>query len=195
MARIKFTFFLILATGSINVAISQSTMDKTENYIGPQLGKMQGSEIIIINAPIEIVWEAISNSKALEFWGPPVDSVEIYFQEGVFKEQIGTSRKVYASFGKKSGFFHEHRTEHIEDKKIAYIIDSDEKLGVTQVLKYPGYSQEISKISEGKIKLEWIFYHKPKGLGIFLNWMIKSQQKKNRHEGLIALKKYCESKT
>ena len=168
-------------------------MKETSNYVGPQLGKLQGEESITINAPKNIVWEAIANSKVLETWGPPVDSVEVHLPSGSSSEQVGTPRTVYAHFGKKSGHFREHRTEHVEGKKIAYILDSDEGLGVTKVLKYPGFIMELTEIDANQVSVLFQFYHKPKGLGKLLNGMIKSQQKKNRHEALVSLKEYCES--
>ncbi len=191
----KKTITIIFILASYMTIAQQNTASiSQELYTGPQLAKIQGQEKITINASKKIVWEAIHNSKNLKIWGPPVDSVEIKFKKGEMQEQLGTVRKVYATFGKKSGAFIEHRTEHLIEKKIGYMIDKDENFGITKMLKYPGFTLEIFEINEKQVEVEFIFYHKPQKIGILLNWMIKIQQKKNRHEALVSLKKYCESK-
>ncbi len=54
----------------------------------------QGEDEIIINAPIEKVWHHISDSKALEKWGPPVREVTVID----FPEKLGSRRIVVGEF-------------------------------------------------------------------------------------------------
>lgn len=194
--KMKYILTIVLALAITTSALAQKqNMENTENYIGPQLGKIQGKESIVINASQEIVWEAIFNSSVLEKWSPPTDSVEVFLQEGQIQEGVGTRRKIYAKFGKRNGSFMEHRIAQEDGRSISFMIDSDEGLGVTKILKYPGASMAITKVDGEQTTVEFIFYHKTKGfMGWLLNPMIKSQQKKQRHGALLSLKKYCESK-
>lgn len=185
---------LLVFAFNVEASAQQQNMKNTENYTGPQLGKVQGRESITINASQEIVWNAIYNSEILEKWSPPTDSVEVYLKEGQTKEGVGTRRKIYATFGKRNGSFTEHRIEQVDGKSISFMIDSDEGLGVTKIMRYPGASMSITKINGDEITVEFVFYHKTKGfMGWLMNPMIKSNQKKQRHAALLSLKEYCES--
>lgn len=191
----KYTLTFVLTILFVSTTIAQNQkMENTENYIGPQLGKIQGRESITINATQEVVWNAIYNSQVLDKWSPPTDSVEVFLKNGQTSEGLGTKRKIYATFGKRKGSFMEHRIEQEEGKSISFMIDSDEGLGVTKILRYPGAFMGITNSKNGTITVEFIFYHNTKGImGWLLNPMIKSQQKKQRHGALLSLKKYCES--
>ena len=166
-------------------------MNNTENHIGPPLGKMVGKERMVINTKQEIVWQAISDSKVLHLWSPPVNSVTILSDN---PEKVGTARECHLTFGKKSGIFKEHRTAEISGQKIEYSIDSEKGIGIHKILKNTGFGLEIFPINENKVELEFKFYHDTNGIfGFLMNPMIKSQQKKDRHLALLSLKKYCES--
>ena len=168
-------------------------MNSTENHIGPPLGKMVGMERMKINASKEIVWQAISDSKVLHLWSPPVNNVTILSNGS---ETIGTARECHLTFGKKTGIFKEHRTVEISDKKIEYSIDSEKGIGIHKILKNTGFGLEIFPISQNLVEIEFKFYHDTKGiLGFLMNPMIKSQQNKDRHLALLSLKEYCENQT
>lgn len=155
--------------------------------------KIQGQDEIIINAPVSVVWPLIKDSKRLEDWGPPVQKIEVYLVPGQKEEGAGSKRKVYAKFTeKRTGWYQEIRTEHIEGRKITFLIYED-SFGMSKILKDVGGAMEV--IPEGKDKTRFIFtfYHRTKGfMGWLMNPMIKMDQKKNRRAALQSIKSYAE---
>jgi hypothetical protein len=157
---------------------------------GPR-SKLQGRDDIVVNAPAEILWKLISDSRELPSWGPPVKSVEV-MTNGSEVENIGTARKVHAAFGRKSGYFVEHRVEHVEGRKIAYLID-EENFGLFRVLCRPGFSLELDPTGGQSTRVTFSFFHDPKGFkGRILNPLIKMQQRRNRLAALRSLKRCAE---
>lgn len=174
-----------------------ATVDKEGyiKYIGPPLGSLQGTDEIIIGTNKSNVWKAIADSSSLPEWGPPVKSVEIKFAKGETKEGLGTVRKVFAVFDGEHGSFMEHRTEEVFERRIAYMIDSDEGFGITEKLDFTGFNFDISEVSSEKTKVVMNFTHEPAGLMAWImNPIIKWKFGVNRRKALIALKKYCEDK-
>ena len=163
----------------------------TPNYSKPP--KIQGQGEIIINASVSTVWPLIRDSKRMEDWGPPVEKVEVYPNANQSQEGVGSKRKVFAKFTeKRKGWYNEIRTEHIEGRKVMFLIYED-SFGMGKMLTDVGASMEILPEGADKTKFIFTFYHRTKNiLGWLMNPMIKADQKKNRLKALESIKSYVE---
>ena len=155
--------------------------------------RLQGRDDIVVKAPARILWQLISDSHELPNWGPPVKSVEVMANaDGA--ETLGATRKVHAEFGRKSGYFLEHRVEHVDGRKIAYLID-EENFGFSRLLTRPGFSLELDPIGDQATCVIFSFFHDPRGFkGRILNPLVKLQQRRNRLAALGSLKRFAEDR-
>ena len=152
---------------------------------------LQGRDDILIHAPARILWQLISDSHELPSWGPPVKSVEV-LTNAADAEKLGAARKVQAEFGQKSGYFLEHRVEHVDGRKIAYLIDED-NFGISRLLSRPGFSLELEPKGDQATRVTFSFFHDPRGVkGRIMNPLIKLQQRRNRLAALGSLKRRAE---
>ncbi len=158
--------------------------------------KIQGEDYIFIDKPISILWPLIQDSKQMEFWGPPVEKVEIELLSGQSEENVGSKRKVYAKFTeKRKGWYQEVRTSQEEGKSITFRI-YDDSFGMDKMLEDVGGKMELKEVAPNRTKLIFTFYHRPKSfLGWLMNPMIKMDQKKNRLKALKSIKSYAENGT
>jgi Polyketide cyclase / dehydrase and lipid transport len=152
--------------------------------------KLQGRDAVVVNASADLLWLLISDSNELTNWGPPVRQVEVFTRDGK-PEGLGTARKVQAEFGRRSGFFLEHRVEHVPGRGVAYVIDED-NFGLARFLSKPGFSLELEPHDGGGTSVVFSFFHDPRGVGRVLNPLIRWQQRRNRLEALKSLKLYAE---
>ncbi len=165
--------------------------------------KLQGQDEIIVEAPVERVWPLIADSTLLPDWGPPVRKVEVIGQSDQ-PEGLGSPRRVEAEFNGKMGYFVERRTQHVQGRKIAYLIE-EENFGLFRAMTEPGFSIEIESAGPDKTRVIWSFFpdktrviwsffHNPKGLlGHILNVLvILRQQRRSRLAALASLKQYAE---
>ncbi len=154
--------------------------------------KLQGQDEILVEAPVERLWPLIADSTFLAEWGPPVRAVQI-FRQSDQGEGLGSRRRVEAEFDGKRGYYVERRTEHIEGRKIAYLI-KEESFGLFRVMTEPGFSLELVSVGPGKTRVIFSFLHNPKGLlGHILNVLvILRQQRRNRLAALASLKLHAE---
>ena len=153
--------------------------------------RLQGRDDIVVHASARILWKLISDSRELPNWGPPVKSVEV-IANADDTEKLGTARKVHAEFGRKSGYFLEHRVEHVDGCKIAYLIDED-NFGTSGLLARPGFSLELDPNGDQATRVIFSFFHDPRGFkGRIMNPLIKLQQRRNRLAALVSLKRHAE---
>jgi hypothetical protein len=154
--------------------------------------QLQGQDEIIVEAPVERLWPLIADSTLLPDWGPPVRKAEVLGPSDQ-PEGLGSRRRIEAELNGKKGYFVERRTEHIQGRKIAYLIE-EENFGIFRVLTQVGFSIEIESAGLDKTRVIWSFFHTPKGLlGHILNRMvILRQQRQNRLAALAALKHHAE---
>jgi hypothetical protein len=153
--------------------------------------KLQGSDTVVVDASPDVLWRLISDSSELARWGPPVRHVEVFTRDGQ-PEGLGTARKVHAQFGRRSGYFLEHRVEHIPGRKVAYVIDED-NFGLGRVMLRPGFSLELEPHGGGATSVVFSFFHDTRGVGRVLNPLIKRQQRRNRVKALKSLKQCAEA--
>ena len=109
-------------------------------------------------------------------------------------EKLGSARKIQAEFGRKSGYFVEHRVEHVEGRKIGYLIDED-SFGMAGILLRMGFSLELDPTEDQATRVRFSFFHDPRGLkGRVMNPLIKLQQRRNRLAALRSLKRCAEGR-
>lgn len=109
-------------------------------------------------------------------------------------EKLGSARKIQAEFGRKSGYFIEHRVEHVEGRKIGYLIDED-SFGMAGILSRMGFSLELDPTEDQATRVRFSFFHDPRGLkGRVMNPLIKLQQRRNRLAALRSLKRCAEER-
>jgi hypothetical protein len=155
--------------------------------------RLQGRDDIVVHAPAWILWQLISDSRELPNWGPPVVSVEV-LTNSADSEKVGAIRKVRAEFGRKSGYFLEHRVEHVDGRKVAYLID-EEDFGLFDLLSRPGFSLEVDPMGDQATRVIFSFFHDSRGLkGRMMNPIIKLQQHRNRLTTLRSLKRFAEDR-
>lgn len=155
--------------------------------------RLQGRDDIVVDAPIPILWQLIADSHELPNWGPPVRSVEVITDDAE-AEKLGSARKIHAEFGRKSGSIVEHRVEHVEGRKIGYLIDED-TFGLDRILLRMGFSLELDPTEDQATRVTFSFFHDPKGFkGLVMNPVIKLQQRRNRLAALRSLKRYAEER-
>ena len=58
-------------------------------------------------------------------------------------ERVGSRRRVDARFNGKDGHFVEICTEHVEGRRIAYVIEQD-TFGLGRVMTEPGFALDIA---------------------------------------------------
>jgi len=154
--------------------------------------KLQGRDEITIAQPAGRVWPLIADSTLLSLWGPPVNAVEL-IQPTAGPEGLGSRRRVDARFGGKDGHFIEVRTEHVEGRRVAYLIE-EETFGLGRVMTQPGFALEIEPAGPGRCRVTFSFFHNPKGLfGSAMNVLVVlRQQRRNRRAALASLKQVAE---
>jgi hypothetical protein len=152
---------------------------------------LQGRDDIVVHAPAATLWDLIADSRLLPSWGPPVTSVEV-MTDGGEPEGLGTARRVHARFGRRSGWFLEHRVAHVQGREIAYLID-EESFGLSRLVSRPGFSLELIPLGDERTRVIFSFFHDPRGLkGRLLNPLLKRQQRRNRLAALASLKRRAE---
>ena len=130
----------------------------------------------------------------MEFWGPPVEKVEIELLSGQSEENVGSKRKVYAKFTeRRKGWYQEVRTYQEEEKSVTFRIN-DDSFGIAKILDDVGAKMELEEFLPDKTKFIFTFYHRPKNLlGWLMNPMIKMDQRKNRLRALKSIKSFSET--
>ena len=156
--------------------------------------KIQGFDSIVIDKPSSDIWPLIQDSKQMEFWGPPVQKVEIELLPGQEIEAAGSKRRVSAKFSeKRQGWYQEVRTNQEEGKSITFKIYED-SFGMGKMLDDVGGKIELKELAPDKTEFIFTFYHRPKNImGWLMNPMIKADQKKNRHKALKSIKSFAET--
>jgi uncharacterized protein YndB with AHSA1/START domain len=99
--------------------------------------RLQGRDEIIIDVPADHVWSLIADSTLLASWGPPVTAVQLV-EPVAGPERVGSRRRVDARFN----HFAEIRTEHVEGRRVAYVIEQD-TFGLGRVMTEPGFALDI----------------------------------------------------
>lgn len=114
--------------------------------------------------------------------------------DDVGAEKLGSVRQVQAEFGRRSGYFIEHRVQHVQGRRVGYLIDED-SFGLHRILLRMGFSLELEPIEDQVTRVTFSFFHDPKGFkGHVMNPMIKLKQRRDRLAALRSLKRYAEER-
>ena len=98
------------------------------------------------------------------------------------------------TFNGRDSYFVEIRTEHVEGRRIAYVIEQD-TFGLGRVMTEPGFALDIEPAGPGRSRVTFSFFHHPKGvLGHVMNVLVVlRQQRRNRRAALASLKQVAEA--
>lgn len=155
------------------------------------LGKMQGKDDVVVNAPVEHLWPLVSDSRYLSWWGPPMRWVQIHDLKGGI-EAVDSRRTVHAEFKLRRGTFDEIRREYVPMSRVSWEILAD-TFGTLKVTRNTGAALELERVDERRTKVTFLFYHDAKGIGRLLNGpVILPQMRRDRILALVSLKKYAE---
>jgi len=150
--------------------------------------KFQSKQSIIINAPIEKVWEFNQDLSKIPEFHPRVKKVELISNKQY--REAGVSYQCHLIDGKNTCV--EKDIEIVPMQKIVTEM-SDDTMGLTKLL--PDYIVEtlISKIDDQSTKIEMLHYYSDNKILIFIiNFVIKYKIAKQTLETLNGMKKWIE---
>ena len=137
---------------------------------------------IDINAPLELVFDVISDMGFRHHWNPGIkDSTEV--NHAITGE--GTSHRCVIDNGPNDPFFRSHSFE-VERNEVTWV-ESSENVGTNQITKIARVSPTTTRLTQtaffkaGHIKM------------LVINLFFKKKILKQAREGLNGLKEYCET--
>ena len=152
--------------------------------------KFQSKQKIIINAPLDKVWEFNQDLTKIPEFHPRVNKVDL-ISDKQFRE-VGASYKCNLIDGKNTCV--EKDIEIIPMEKLVTEM-SDDTMGLTKLL--PDYIVEtiFTKIDNKSTKIEMLHYYSNKKILVFLlNFLIKNKITKETMKTLNGMKKWIEEK-
>ena len=153
--------------------------------------KFQSKQEVIINAPLEKVWEFNMDLSKIAEYHPRVNKVDLI--SGKRFREPGVSYQCHLKDGKNTCI--EKDIEIVPMQKLVTVFPQD-TLGISKLL--PDYVVEstVSKVGDSVTKVEMVhFYSTPKPIVRFLNLFIKRKIERETQETLNAMKKSIESNT
>ena len=153
--------------------------------------KFQSKQSVIINAPLEKVWEFSQDLSRIAEYHPRVNKVDLI--SGKQFREAGVAYQCHLSDGKNTCI--EKDIEIVPMEKIVTVLPSD-TMGLTKLL--PDYVVEtiFKKIDDKTTKVEIShFYSSSKWKVWLLNFIIKRKIAREIQDTLNAMKKSIESNT
>jgi len=151
--------------------------------------KFQSKQSVIINAPLDKVWDFNQDLSKIAEYHPRVNKVEL-ISDKQFRE-VGVSYQCHLSDGKNTCI--EKDIEIVPKEKIVTVFVSD-TMGLTKLL--PDYVVEstLKKVDDDKIKVEISHYYSSSKLKVWLlNFIIKRKVARETTDTLNAMKKSIEN--
>ena len=151
--------------------------------------KFQSKQSVIINAPIEKVWEYNQDLSKIADYHPRVNKVDLI--SGKQFREVGVAYQCHLKDGKNSCI--EKDIEIIPMEKIVTIFPFD-TMGLTKLL--PDYVVEstLKKIDDNTTKVEISHFYSNSKLKVrFLNFIIKSKIARETTDTLNAMKNKIEN--
>ena len=151
--------------------------------------KFQSAQEVIINAPLEKVWEFNQDLSKIAEYHPRVNKVDLI--SGKQFREAGAAYQCYLSDGKNSCV--EKDIEIIPMKKIVTVLPSD-TMGLTKLL--PDYIVETTfrKIDENRTHMKIEHFYSTSKLKVWLlNFIIKRKVARETTDTLKAIKKSIEN--
>ncbi len=151
--------------------------------------KFQSKQSVIINAPIEKVWDYNQDLSKIADYHPRVNKVDLI--SGKQFREVGVSYQCHMKDGKNTCI--EKDIEIIPMEKIVTVFPSD-TMGLTKLL--PDYVVEstLKKIDDKITKVEISHFYSNSKLKVWLlNFIIKRKVARETTDTLIAMKKNIEN--
>ena len=151
--------------------------------------KFQSKQSVIINAPIEKVWEYNQDLSKIVDYHPRVNKVDLI--SGKQFREVGVAYQCHLKDGKNTCI--EKDIEIIPMEKIVTVFPSD-TMGLTKLL--PDYVVEstLKKIDDNTTQIEIVhFYSSSKFKTLLLNFIIKPKLARETKDTLIAMKNKIEN--
>ena len=152
--------------------------------------KIQWKIELMIEAPIELVWELCEDITLIPKWHPRVEKVELV--SGVKSRAEGVAYKCHFKQGSKDSWCVEHITEYVPHEKMTITVPED-SIGLGKL--FQNFRSELfyikNKNRSTTLRLE--NFYDPIGLkGKVVNIFFKSKMRKQAMETFIGLKKMIE---
>lgn len=165
--------------------MQEATADKTKSM----KPKFQSKQEVIINAPLEKVWEFNQDLSKIAQYHPRVDKVDL-ISDKQFRE-AGVAYQCHITGGKHTCI--EKDIEIVPMEKIVTVFPSD-TMGLTRLL--PDYIVEsnLSKIDANTTRIEIAHYYSSSKWKVkLLNFYIKRKVARETQETLKAMKNVIEN--
>ena len=153
--------------------------------------KFQSKQEVIIQAPLEVVWEFNMDLSKIAEYHPRVNQVDLI--SGKQYRETGVSYQCHLTDGKNTCT--ETDIEIVPMQKLVTVFPQD-TMGITKLL--PDYIVEstLSKVGDNATKVEMShFYSSSKLIVRLLNFFIKGKIARETQDTLNAMKKSIESTT
>ncbi len=151
--------------------------------------KFQSKQAVIINAPVETVWELNMDLSKIAEYHPRVNKVDLISSKQ-FRE-VGVSYQCHLTDGKNTCV--ETDIEIVPFQKLVTIFPQD-TMGLTKLLPDYVVESNLSKVGENATKVEMShFYSSSKWTVRLLNFYIKQKLARETQDTLNAMKQWIES--
>ena len=151
--------------------------------------KFQSKQEVIINAPLEKVWEYNMDLSKIAEYHPRVDKVDLI--SGKQFRETGVSYQCHFNDGKNTCI--EKDIEIVPMQKLVTVFSHD-TMGLTKLLPDYVVESNVSKIGDSATKVEMShFYSSSKLIVWLLNFIIKRKIAQETQDTLNAMKKSIES--
>jgi len=153
--------------------------------------KFQSKQEVIINAPLEKVWEFNMDLSKIAEYHPRVNKVDLI--SGKQFRETGVSYQCHLKDGKNTCI--EKDIEIVPMQKLVTVFPQD-TMGITKLLPDYVVESNLSKIGDNATKVEMShFYSSSKLIVWLLNFIIKRKIARETQDTLNAMKKSIESIT
>ncbi len=153
--------------------------------------KFQSKQEVIINAPLEKVWEFNMDLSKIAEYHPRVNKVDLI--SGKKFREAGVSYRCHLKDGKNTCI--EKDIEIIPMQKLVTVFPQD-TMGLTKLLPDYVVESNLSRIGDNLTKVEMSHYYSISKLKVWLlNFIIKRKIGRETQDTLNAMKKWIESNT
>ena len=151
--------------------------------------KFQSKQEVIINAPLEKVWEFNMDLSKIADYHPRVNKVDLI--SGKQFREAGVSYQCHFKDGKNTCV--ETDIEIVPMQKLVTVFPED-TMGLTKLLPDYVVESKVSKIGENATKVEMCHFYSSSKLKVrLLNFIIKRKFARETQDTLNAMKKSIES--
>ena len=155
-------------------------------------GKKQVERSTSIDAPPDVVWDVLRDSRLLPDWVPAVEEVTACSIDG---EAVGEVRHCNARLGGKSGRMVERCVEFAPMTRIAYVVD-DESFGMRRMFDHYGFAINLEPVAPGETLLTLETHYTPRNplYGLLNRLLMRRKFEKVCEEIVGGLKTFTESR-